>query len=69
MYDSGAYYSSLAYDPLEGLSVYGSLEKFALAMFQCSATTLLVYGGTYANVTGLPIENTFICISVWYWRT
>ncbi len=33
------------------------LKKFALAMFQCSAPTLLAYGGTYANITNLPIEN------------
>ena len=28
-----------------------------LAMIQHSAPTLLAYGGTYANITDLPIEN------------
>jgi hypothetical protein len=47
----------LAQDPSEATSVYGSLESFSLAMFQCSAPTLLAYGGTYANITDVPIEN------------
>jgi hypothetical protein len=47
----------LAQDPSEATSVYGSLEKFALAMFQHCAPTLLAYGGTYANITDVPIEN------------
>ena len=33
------------------------LKKNALAMFQRSAPTLLAYGGTYVNVTDVPIEN------------
>jgi hypothetical protein len=37
--------------------LYGSSERFALAMFQHSAPTLLAYGGTCANVYGIPIEN------------
>ncbi len=37
--------------------VHGSPEKNALAMFQCSAPTLLAYGGTYANISDAPIEN------------
>jgi hypothetical protein len=57
IYESGIYYFSSAQDPSEGTSVYGSPEKFALAMFQCSAPTLLAYGGTYANITDVPIEN------------
>ncbi len=48
---------SSAQDPLDGTSVYGSHEKFALAMFQWSAPMLLAYGGTYANITDVPIEN------------
>jgi hypothetical protein len=57
MYEIGTYYFSSAQDPSEGTSVYGSSEKFALAMFQRSAPTLLAYGGTYANITDVPIEN------------
>ena len=37
--------------------LYGFSERFALAMFQHSAPTLLAYGGTYANVNDVPIEN------------
>jgi hypothetical protein len=51
MYESETYYFSSAQDPSEGMSVYGSPEKIALAMFQRSAPTLLAYGGTYANIT------------------
>jgi hypothetical protein len=37
--------------------MYGSSNKFALAMFQCSAPTLLAYGSTYANIKEMNIEN------------
>jgi hypothetical protein len=57
MYEGGTYYFSSAQDPSETTSVYGSSERFALAMFQRSSPTLLVYGGTYANVNDVPIEN------------
>jgi hypothetical protein len=32
-------------------------DKFALAMFQHSAPTLLAYGGTYANLKEMNVEN------------
>ncbi len=48
---------SSAQDPSEATSVHGSTEKIALALFQHSAPTLLAYGGTYANITDVPIEN------------
>ncbi len=57
MYEGGTYYFSSAQDPSETSSVYGSSERFALAMFQRSAPTLLAYGGTYVNVNDVPIEN------------
>ncbi len=56
MYEGGTYYYLSAQDPSEISSVYGSSERFALAMFQHSAPTLLAYGGTYANVNDVPIE-------------
>jgi hypothetical protein len=56
-YEGGTYYFSSAQDPSENTSVYGSPERFALAMFQRSAPTLLAYDGTYANVTDVPIET------------
>jgi hypothetical protein len=34
-----------------------SPERFALAIFQRFAPTLLAYGGTYANITDVSIEN------------
>ena len=37
--------------------VYGSSNKFALAMFQRSAPTLLAYGGTFVNMKEMNIEN------------
>ncbi len=57
MYEGGTYYFSSAQDPSETTSVYGSSERFALAMFQCSTPTLLANGGTYDNVNDVPIEN------------
>jgi hypothetical protein len=56
-YEGGTYYFSLAQDPSEATSVYGSSKRFALALFQHSAPTLLAYGSTYANITDVPIEN------------
>jgi hypothetical protein len=56
-YEGGTYYFSSAQDPSEATSVYGSTERFALALFQCSAPTLLACGGTYANIMDVPIEN------------
>ncbi len=51
------YYFSSAQEPSDNTSVYGSSDKFALAMFQRSAPALLAYGGTYANTKELNIEN------------
>jgi hypothetical protein len=56
-YEGEKYYFSLAQDPSEATSVYWSSKRFALALFQHSAPTLLAYGGTYANITDVPIEN------------
>jgi hypothetical protein len=56
-YEGGTYYFSSAKDHSGATSVYGSSKRFALAMFQRSAPTLLAYGGTYANITDVPIEN------------
>ncbi len=37
--------------------MYGSSDIFPPAMFQHSAPTLLVYGGTYAKNADMKIEN------------
>ncbi len=55
--ESGAYYFSSAQEPSDNTSVYGSSDKFALAMFQRLTPTLLAYVGTYANTKELNIEN------------
>jgi hypothetical protein len=57
MYEGRTYYFSSVQDPSETTSVYGFSERFALAMFQHSAPTLLAYGGTYANDNDVPIKN------------
>jgi hypothetical protein len=56
-YEGGTYYFSSTQDPSEATSVYGSSKRFALVLFQHCAPTLLVCGGTYANITDVPIEN------------
>jgi hypothetical protein len=55
--ESGTYYFSSAQEPSENTSVSCLSDKFALAMFQHSAPTLLVYGGTYANLKEMNIKN------------
>ncbi len=37
--------------------MYGLSDKFALAMFQHSAPTLLAYGGTYTNLKEMNVKN------------
>ncbi len=55
--ESETYYFSSAQEPSENTSVYGLSDKFALAMFQHSAPTLLAYGGTYANLKEMNVKN------------
>jgi hypothetical protein len=54
--ESGTYYFSSAQDPSENTSVYGLSDKFALAMFQRSAPTLLAYGDTYTHLVKVSYE-------------
>jgi hypothetical protein len=56
-YEGGTYYFSLAQNRSEATFVSGSSKRFSLALFQHSAPTLLAYGGTYANITDVPIKN------------
>ena len=56
-YGSGTYSFSTAQDPSVNASVYGSSDKFAIALLQRSAPNLLVYGGTYANNVEMNVEN------------
>jgi hypothetical protein len=55
--ESGTYYFSLAQEQSENTSEYGSSDKFALAMFQRSAPTLLAYDGTYAHLKEMNVKN------------
>jgi hypothetical protein len=55
--ESGTYYFSLVQEPSENTSVYGLSDKYALAMFQHSAPTLLAYGGTYAHLKEMNLKN------------
>jgi hypothetical protein len=65
---SGTYHFSSAQEPSENTPVYGLSDKFALAMFQHSAPTLLAYGGTYAKLLGDERQKYItICFSFWYW--
>jgi hypothetical protein len=55
-FESGTYYFSSVQEPSENTFVYGSSDKFALAMFQPSAPTLLAYGGTYAHLKEMNVN-------------
>jgi hypothetical protein len=55
--ESGTYCFSSVQEPSENTSVYGLSDKFALAMFQHSAPTLLAYDGTYAHLKEMNVKN------------
>jgi hypothetical protein len=55
-FEGGTYFFSSAQDPSENTSLYDSTDRFALMMFNHSAPTLLVYGGTYANNVEMNVE-------------
>ncbi len=56
-FEGGTYFFSSAQDPSENTLVYGSTDRFALAMFDRSVPTLLVYGDNYANNVEMKVEN------------
>jgi hypothetical protein len=56
-FEGGTYFFSSAQDPSENTSVYGSSDRFAIAMFKRSAPTLLAFGGTHANNVEMNVEN------------
>ena len=56
-FEGAKYYFSTGQDPSEQHSVYGSSEKFSVAMMKCSDPTLLTYGGNYANMRELNVED------------
>ncbi len=56
-FEGAKYYFSSGQDPSEQHSVYGSSQKFSVAMMKCSDPTLLTYGGNYANMREIRIED------------
>ena len=53
--ESGTYHFLSAQEPTENTSVYDCMDKFAIAMLQRSVPTLLVSGGTHANIREMKI--------------
>jgi hypothetical protein len=56
-FEGGTYFFSSTQDPSENTSVYCSTDRFTLAIVNCSAPTLLAYGGTYANNVEMKVDN------------
>ena len=56
-YEGGTFVFSSAQDPSEDTSVFGSTDKFAIAIMNRCAPTLLASGGTYANNVEMNVEN------------
>ena len=56
-FEGGTYFFSTAQDPSENTSVYGTSNRFALALLNRSAPTLLPIGGKYANMKELKVED------------
>ena len=56
-YGGGSYYFSSANDPNNDNSVYENPEKSTVAMLNQANPTLLVYGGKYANMKEIELEN------------
>ncbi len=48
-YEGGTFVFSSAQDPSEDTSVYGSTDRFAIAIMNRCAPTQLASGGTYTN--------------------
>ena len=56
-FQGGTYFFSTAQDPSDKTSVYSDSKKFAMALINQSAPTLLTIGGDYANMKELKVEN------------
>jgi hypothetical protein len=56
-YEGGTFVFSSAQDPSEDTSAYGSSDRFAIAIMNRCALTLLASGGTYANNVEMNVEN------------
>jgi hypothetical protein len=53
--ESGTCHFLSAQEPTENTSVFDCMDKFAIAMLQRSLPTLLVSGGTHANIREMKI--------------
>ena len=56
-YEGGTFVFSSAQDPSEDTLVYGSTDKFAIAIMNRCAPTLLESGCTYANNVEMNVKN------------
>eukprot|EP00956_Cyclotella_meneghiniana_P030551 scaffold77192_cov37-Cyclotella_meneghiniana.AAC.5 len=56
-FEDGQYFFSTAQEPNHDTSVFQTSDQFAMAMMKRSAPTLLTYGGNYANMRELAVEN------------
>jgi hypothetical protein len=56
-YEGGTFVFSSAQDPSEDTSVYGSTDRFAIAIMNRCAPTLLALGGTYSSNVKMNIKN------------
>ena len=56
-FEGGQYFFSTAQDPSEETSVYQTRERFAAALMNRTAPTLLVYGGNYVNEREIRVED------------
>jgi len=56
-YEGGTFVVSSSQDPSEDTLVFGSTDKFSIAIMNCCALTLLASGGTYANNVEMNVQN------------
>jgi hypothetical protein len=56
-YESGTFVFSSAQDPSEDTLVYGSTDRFAIAIMNRCAPTLLALGGTYSSNVEMNVKN------------
>ena len=58
-FDGGTFYFSSRNEPDSNIGTYNSSSRFAFAMMNNTAPTLLVHGGNYANERSLNLEDVF----------
>jgi hypothetical protein len=61
-YEGGTFVFSSAQDPSEDTLVYGSTDRFAVAIMNCCAPTLLALGGTYSSNVEMNVKNILLFV-------